>query len=344
MVAGISGGIDSAVTACLLKEIGCDITGIHIQIDKINKDTTAKLQRIEDLTGINISIVDASERFQKTVINYFRDELLAGRSPSPCAFCNPSFKWKILQEKMFENHADGIASGHYIQKVQNNGKWYLKKGIDEKKDQSYFLWGLDQDIIKKLITPLGIREKKQTRYLAKHFGLDFLIDTNESTGLCFSNGLGYQDLIDKYIPEAKEIGSGPIKDNTGKTIGSHKGYIYYTIGQKKELNLNQKDNLCVTEIITPENTLIVSNPEALWKKSFTIEQTHFIDWEHISQSNKLQVKVRGFGWNPEGYAQIIPLPNNQYRIDLENPAWAPALGQPAVFYSNNLLVGGGIIQ
>ncbi len=344
VVAGISGGIDSAVTASLLKEEGYDVSGIHILVGDLDNAIAERLQKIEQHLNIPIQIIDACGRFQNSVINYFRREHLAGRSPSPCAICNPTFKWEILKENMLKTGADRIASGHYIQKEQIDGHWYLKKGEDQKKDQSYFLWGLDQEIIGKLIAPLGNNEKQTTRKLAKQHGLEFLLDTKESTGLCFSQGLAYKELIGKHIPEAKNIGQGPVKDDSGKIIGSHKGYIYYTIGQKKGLNLNTKGNFCVTGIFAKENTLVVSTPENLWKRSFEFDHHMFVNTKKILNNKKLQVKIRGFGWNPEGYAQIFQQSNDTYKVELENPAWAPAPGQPAVFYDNELLLGGGLIK
>jgi len=343
IIVGISGGVDSAVTALLLKENGYNITGIHLNINGHTDPGIASIEKIRKILGINIIDLDVSKRFQNTVIQHFREEHLKGRSPSPCTVCNPGFKWQILIEHANLNGIKNVASGHYIQKVKRNGKWWLTKSVDSKKDQSYFLWGLRQEQIDRLCTPLGIKTKDEIKKIARNNHLDFLIKKKESTGLCFANGLTYVELLEKHIPEIKEITPGYVVDSGDNIIGRHRGYIYYTVGQKRGLSLYEDKGFCVTGINVGENKITAGSPRDLWKKVFYIHKCNFVDEGFAIKSSGLSVKIRGFGWNPKGTCEIQKESQGIYKVSLENPAWAPAPGQPAVFYKDDLIVGGGII-
>lgn len=340
---GISGGIDSAVTAAIFKELGFDVTGMHIHLSERSTESTDKLNKLSEVLAIDIIESNLQEKFKNTVIKYFRSEHLKGHSPSPCAICNPAFKWKELIAMANKIGIEKVGTGHYIQKTQKDGLWWIEKGTDELKDQSYFLWGLGQDMLERIITPLGKITKKQTRELAEKHKLGFLQAQKESTGLCFAGKLSYHELLNKHIPELKNIGPGKIIDTQGKIIGTHKGFAYYTIGQKKGLELNATDSLCVIEIDAKNNQLVVGNPMHLWKKSFKVRDFKFHSFDKALDAKQLEVKIRGFGWNPKGYASISRLNRDELLVELENPAWAVAPGQPAVFYENGLLLGGGIV-
>lgn len=344
VIVGISGGIDSATTALLLKQKGYRVIGVYIQTTSINQDFVNRIHKIESVLKIPIRIIDAEEEFNRNIIQYFRVEHLKGRSPSPCAICNPLFKWKILNEIAEDNNAKFIASGHYVQKEYKNGLWWLKKGKDKKKDQSYFLWGLNQKILNKIITPLGSQNKEQTKKLAAQSGLEFLLNIKESSGLCFSNGYAYTELIKRYIPESKTIGSGIIEDIVGNPVGKHKGYIFYTIGQKKDLELEITGNYCVSAIDSKRNVIVVDKPQNLWHNVFSVSDCFFVNKESVLSEKNITVKIRGFGWNPEGNVQLADEKNGAFKVKLNSPAWAPAPGQPAVFYIDDRIAGGGIIQ
>lgn len=344
ILVGISGGIDSAVTAALFKEEGYEVIGVHLKLDSEQKDETEILSKIAHQLSIECHVLDVKDDFKDKVIGYFRIEHLSGNSPSPCAMCNPDFKWKHLIDFAEKHNIEHIASGHYIQKIYKDGKWWLKKGLDPKKDQSYFLWGLEQHALAKISTPLGEKTKEQTKNLAGKYELDFLQQKKESTGLCFSGGLSYPELIKKHIPETEQISTGDILNSSGEIIGKHKGFIYYTIGQKRDLDLYSPDGLCVTGIDAKKNILIAGKPTDLWKTNFSINNYRFVDLQAALECDKLEVKVRGFGWNPDGYGKIELVDKNSIEVQLESPAWAPAPGQPAVFYHNDILLGGGFIS
>jgi tRNA-specific 2-thiouridylase len=343
VIIGISGGIDSAVTAANLKAEGFEVIGIHLAISPINSQLKQKLASISKIIGIPIEILEVTDRFKTSVIDYFRSELLAGRSPSPCAYCNPTFKWKILLEMANNYNADYAASGHYVNKINQNGFCYIQQGIDASKDQSYYMWKLNQEYLNRMLFPLGGQTKLQTRETAKQLNLDFLVNQKESTGLCFSEGLSYPELIKKLVPEAESMPPGEIVDKSGNAIGNHNGYIYYTIGQKRDLHFFAPSDNCVIEIKSDKNQLVAGSPKELWKNEFLISKQNFIEPSRILNNKKLSVKIRGFGWNPDGYSKIEQLTDDLFRVTLDKPAWAPAPGQPAVFYENNILLGGAFI-
>ncbi len=346
VLVGISGGIDSAVTALQLNQEGYEVLGIHL---KMVDEPTELQQRIDQIAGvlqIEILSFDSRDAFKNTVIEAFRREHLAGYTPSPCATCNPYLKWQQLRNTAQQHGIDHIATGHYIQSVQKDGVWYLKKGNDPLKDQSYFLWGLDQEILQRIITPLGILTKQQVKEIAQSSGLRFLTTQKESTGLCFAQDLGYSELIKKYIPEAIDIPKGPVVNLEGSRIGEHEGYIYYTIGQKKNITwLNNVDkDLCIIKILPETNTLLAGLPEILWTKNFQVGDCRISNEKFLLESKEIEVKVRGYGLNPDGFARIEKTGHCHYSVSLEKAAWAMAPGQPVVFYHNRLLLGGGICQ
>jgi tRNA-uridine 2-sulfurtransferase len=345
IIVGISGGIDSAVTAYTLKKEGYEVIGAHLQISDELHIPQGQLNRISEALSIPIHIIDGRKPFKETVIEAFRNDHLAGRTPSPCATCNPTLKWKLLFDKARQENADYIASGHYIQKEFKDGIWYLKKAVDLLKDQSYYLWGLDQEKLNGIITPLGKTNKQEVKTIASEIGLEFLINKKESSGLCFAQGLTYTELLKKYIPETAKIESGDVFSKSGELIGKHQGYIYYTIGQKRNIDYFDEQYLgnCVSSIDAQRNTLTIDSEESLWCKEFVIDKCFFTNEKRVLESNKLEVKVRGIGRNPVGFAKVAKLNNTNYQVVLENPAWAMAPGQPVVFYENDYLLGGGLM-
>jgi len=343
VLVALSGGIDSSVAAFLLRKEGYKVVGIHFIFFPEETDQQNTLNTISDSLDIPVIRYDARELFSHEVIDYFIRYHLSGLTPGPCSYCNPNVKYRLLLQMANKYKIPNIATGHYIRLKKKRGKIRIYKGINPEKDQSYYLWGLNHHILDKLIAPLGTYDKKRVIETAATCGLDFLAQKKESSGLCFAKGKAFEKVLKEYIPDLeKKINSGDIINKEGEKIGRHKGYIYYTIGQKRGLEMDVEDNLCVVKIDAKKNTLIVDNWESLFSREFSIADTHFINHADLKNAEGTQVKIRGFGLNPPGNCHL-DFSNKYTRVYLDEPAWALAPGQPAVFYSDDLLLGGGII-
>lgn len=353
VVLGMSGGTDSSVTAMLLQQKGYEVIGVSLWFwnsPKENSNTSALPDFIVDARnlaaklGIEHHVIDARNKFKDVVIGQFLQEYLNGRTPSPCIHCNPNLKWRLLLDKADQLGANYIATGHYIQIVEEEGTFYIHKGDDPAKDQSYFLWNLSQEILSRTLTPLGAYTKTEVREMATNFGYKKVATKKESMGICFLDGMDYRDFLKKEIADVDEkIGQGKIVDTEGKELGWHEGYPYYTIGQKRGLELKEKTGLMVSRIDAENNTLILEKREQLNRTEFTISHYYLNNKEDINLLNITTV-VRGLGLNPDGFSKLTILNESRLSVKLENPAWAIAPGQPVAFYIGNKLIGGGFAE
>lgn len=342
VVIGLSGGVDSSVAALLLKERGFDVYGLHFSF--MDEKYSDNLDQLSDQLKIPISIVDISGDFQ-VVKDHFVNEYLKGRTPSPCTFCNRIIKWKKLIDFADNHNIEFIASGHYIRKVEKDGFWYFKRGIDSVKDQSYFLWELNSNTIKRIVNPLGDYTKEEVRQIASKYGFKKLSKQKESMGVCFLQNMDYRTFIQKNYPEAiSNIKPGKVKNMDGEVIGSHQGYIYYTIGQKRGMNLNSKDAAYVIDINAEKNELIVAPKEHLNRNNISLSNVQLINAEELKVQDNIVINVRGYGLNPEEPAVVKKIDSNSMELQLKQPAWAIAPGQPVVFYNKEVLIGGGIAE
>ncbi len=342
VLVALSGGVDSAIAAQMLIEQGYEVFGVHFQFT--DEDITY-LKEISDILGIAVIKYDARDLFRKEVIAYFTQFHLAGKTPSPCTYCNPHVKWKLLLSIADQKKLKYIATGHYINLEYEEGLFRIYKGSDTKKDQSYYLWDLNQKALSRTLSPMGQQLKTSIKEQAAKSGLLALAKKRESAGLCFSKNGSCVDMLQSYLPYLKKkIKRGIIINRNGQEIGYHDGYMYYTVGQKKGLALETEEKLCVARIDAKNNILEVDTWQNLYKKEFSVTNYRFADISELYNLVSIQVKIRGFGLNPEGSCRISKEnESNTLRIHLENPAWAPAPGQPAVFYSGDKLLGGGII-
>lgn len=353
VILGMSGGTDSSVTAMMLQDQGYEVIGVSLWFYTNNHsydendnypDFILDAQKLAHKLGLEHHVIDARKEFRDIIIQFFLDEYLAGRTPSPCIQCNPNLKWKLLLEKADELNCDHIATGHYITIEDENGLFYINKGNDSAKDQSYFLWNLQQDILSRTLTPLGKYTKPEVREIAKSYGFEEVAKKKESMGVCFMDRKDYRDFLQEMIPDLNEkIGKGKAVDVNGKELGTHDGYPYYTVGQKRGIELEEKTGLMVSRIDAKNNTLILEKKADLNKLQLRISGYYFHNIEDIKQNNITTV-VRGLGLNPDGYSQITILNENELLVDLENPAWAMAPGQPVAFYIGNKLIGGGFAE
>ncbi len=353
VVLGMSGGTDSSVTAMLLQKKGYEVIGVSLWFwNSPNEDCDDKelpyfivdAQILAQKLGIEHHVIDARDEFKDVVIGQFLQEYLKGRTPSPCIHCNPNLKWRLLLDKADQLGAQYIATGHYIQILEEKDVFYVHKGLDPVKDQSYFLWNLNQEILSRTLTPLGAFTKTEVREMATDFGYIKVATKKESMGICFLDGLDYRDFLKKEILDVDEkIGKGKITDVEGKELGWHEGYPYYTIGQKRGLELKEKTGLMVSRIDARTNTLILETREQLNKTQFYVSD-YYLNNESDIHETQITTVVRGLGLNPDGFSRLTLLDDNQLHIELEHPAWAIAPGQPVAFYIGNKLIGGGFAE
>ncbi len=342
---GMSGGIDSSVAAYLLKEKGYDVEGLSLILweptRKTDFKTCCSLRAVEEASktaqhiGIPHSRIDAHDNFIEKVIEPFINSYTEGLTPNPCILCNRYIKFPILMREAEKRGAEYIATGHYA-RVEPE-KSLLKKGIDPKKDQSYVLYILGQEELKKLILPLGQCRKDEVRMLAKRLNIP-AAKRAESQEICFIEDRNYFKFIEKLSPLAGK--PGPIVDMNGKAIGTHKGIHMYTIGQRKGMGIAYREPLYVVKIDGLRNTVYVGNKEAAKRKEFFVEDTNWI-LPPSSRTFKAAVRVRSM---MKDESATLSLLEGGVNVLYDNPQWAPAPGQSAVFYNEDTVIGGGIIK
>ena len=328
VVLGFSGGIDSCASAKWLMDQGFRVVALTIDTMHDAQMVASAKCKAEQL-GIEWHVVDKSERFRCKIIDYFISSYRRGHTPAPCTRCNPMIKWHTLLEFATQHNIDHIATGHYFNIEQHNGHYYVAKGADPAKDQSYYLWGLDDATLSRAITPMGNAIKSEIKA--------HVLDKSESMGICFLCGKHYTDFLQS---EGVELLSGEIVDTEGKVVGEHNGIARYTIGQKRGAGI--PEGMRVVDIDSEANRLIVGKNELLYKKYLYISDCNIVDEQELLTAKDITIKIRGIGRNPE-LPVSIARHENGFKIECNDPAWAPAKGQPLVLYRNNLVIGGGIV-
>ena len=342
----MSGGVDSSVAAVLLKDQGYEIIGVTMRHFNNAKYGFAKDEGIElaisdagkvcEKLGIPHYVIDVSEDFEKIVVNDFISEYERGKPPNPCALCNPTIKWGIFLKKVLELGADKIATGHYVKVVLENEQYNIYRAADEVRDQSYMLWRLNQRQLSQTIFPIADFSKTAIRKIARKFSLP-VHDKNDSQEVCFIKGK-YEDFLKEKI----SVKSGEIILNSGKIIGRHKGLPFYTVGQRKGLNTPWHSPLYVQKLDVKNNRLIVTdNPDDLLEKRFTIKEANWI-CGNVPQMTNISVQIR-YNSKSVPVKKIMTI-SNGFEVVLEKSVRAITPGQSAVFYENNRLLGGGIID
>lgn len=343
VLVGLSGGVDSFVTAWLLRQQGYEVTGAHLLLQ--GEETGHSAEKVEALCreiAVPLHFIDGRRHFEQLVVAPFTEGYRNGATPSPCAVCNSFVKWHLLQEAADRLGIEYIATGHYIRLGVERGHHYFFKGVDARKDQSYFLWGVPEKIIRRALTPLGGLTKEQVKKIAAENGYEHLARQSESMGVCFLRGKDYRDFIRKREPSALSEQAGEIVTTTGEVIGNHPGVSCFTIGQKRDIPSWRGEPMYVREIRPRERLLVVAPKTGLHSRQLHVSQLHLIDPDEITAPD-ISVKIRGIGLNPEGYAQCKRVNTSEATILLSAPAWAPAPGQPVVFYRGERLIGGGIL-
>ena len=331
IVLGFSGGMDSITAATKLKNQGWRVVALTLDMTGDELMLT-KARSAADEIGVEHHVVDVREAFKEYIIDYFINSYSLGYTPAPCTVCNAMVKWHFLKQKADELGIEHIATGHYF-KVERSGKrYYVARACDPKKDQSYYLWGLTQDVLRRVITPMGDVRKSDIR--------ENFADKRESMGLCFLQGMAYRDFLQAHCPQTAR--KGDVVDIEGNLVGQHDGVAFYTIGQKRGFEC-WKPGVAVVGIDAENNRLIVGEDAFLYKSTLEITRCNIVDIEEFLCSEDITVIVRGIGRNPQGYMLAAEPVEGGFSIALENPAWAPAVGQPVVFYRQNRVIGGGFV-
>ena len=341
MLLGMSGGIDSSVAAMLLQEKGYEVIGItFVFSNDVNGLQKSQLEskKLAKRLAIKHIIADVRKEFEQIVEDYFISEYSMGNTPFPCAVCNPKIKFKYLKYYALENNCDYISTGHYAQIKTFNNRKYICKGVDPEKDQSFFLWGLNSEIVSKLIFPLGSYTKIAIRDYARHNGFVTLSKKKDSLGVCFIEEKDYRNYLKKKGLNEEE---GNFVNTRGKAIGRHKGIFHYTVGQRKGLGIQSNKPLFVTELCSTNNEVIVGDFRDLYKKIIYINNYYFIDKQEVKRERTYIVKVR---YRLQNTPCTITLKNNNIvKIKLLEPLAMVAKGQTAVIYDNDRVIGGGFI-
>ena len=332
VILGFSGGIDSVTAAHSLREEGYQV--IALTLDTMGDELMlARARESAQKIGVKHIVLDVRESFRERIIEYFIQSYSLGRTPAPCTMCNPLVKWHYLEQYADWVGAEKIATGHYFNIEQIEDKFYVSKADDLSKDQSYYLWGLSQGILSRAITPMGHRFKEEVKR-------DFS-NKKESMGVCFLAGESYRDYLMRHSPQV--VKAGEIVTKTGEIVGRHDGVAFYTIGQKRGLDTTLH-NVAIIDIDATNNRLIIGNNEDLYHSILEVKACNIVNPQEFLSSADIHVVVRGIGRNPEGYISRVEEIDGGYRIHLENPAWAPAIGQPVVFYRDKRVIGGGVLE
>ncbi len=354
VVVAMSGGVDSSVAAALLKKEGYNLIGITMKTwgyDSIPEkdsgccslETIYSARNVAESLGFHHYTLDFTEKFNEVVINNFISEYLKGNTPNPCVLCNKSIKWGALLEKAESIGADYLATGHYAKLYYNpnTNRYVVSKAADKTKDQSYALWRVSQYALGKTIFPLGGYSKPEIRKIAKAMGLKSA-DTPDSQEICFVPNNNYRELIEIRMPGTNESLSGGDIIFKDKKIGSHKGYPYYTIGQRRGLNISTGKRLYVSEIDSEHNIVKVDEEKNLYDAGFVAKEINLIAVDNIKTPIDAIVKIR---YNDSGNDAVIePFEDGRLLVKFKKPQKAITPGQSAVFYSGDDVLGGGIIE
>ncbi len=324
-----SGGIDSCAAVGILQNMNYEVEALTI--DMMGDETMIQnARKSAERLSIKLHIIDGREMFNREIIDNFTSEYMAGRTPAPCTRCNTMIKWELVAQKADELGIYHIATGHYFRLEEDHGKYYITRAIDKIKDQSYYLWGVKQEILSRVVTPMGEQIKEEVKR-------DSAIK-KESMGICFLRGRHYTEYLCQQNGEMRE---GDIIDASSKVVGRHNGIARYTIGQKRGEGI--PSGLRVTEIIAKENQIRVDLNEKLFTKKLYIDNYHFVDSDLLSKYDDLTVMIRGLGINPKGRAKVTINKDIATIELLDDSAWAAAPGQPIVLYSKDRVIGGGYL-
>ena len=335
----MSGGIDSSVTAALLKQEGHDVSGITMRLPHGDAAITAAVRSAGEI-GIPHEVIDVRQAFTQNIIQPFCREYQAGRTPNPCTYCNARIKFGIMLDYVLQTGAERLATGHYarLEPALANGSIILKKGRDLRKDQSYFLCLLTTAQLRRVMFPLGDITKQQVHEMASRLGLTS-VEREESQEICFIPGGNAAAFVADFTGETAL--PGPILNTAGKAVGEHHGITAYTVGQRHGLGIASPRPLYVTAIDAARNAVIVGEKESTYGTSLIAGNLNWLTAEPPARPFPASVKIRYRA--PDAKATVTPREDNRAYVEFEQPQFAITPGQTVAFYEGDIVLGGGII-
>ena len=347
---GMSGGIDSTAACLMLQEQGYEVVGVTMRVFDLASQMgpegeprfIAEAREVADRLGIEHHVADEREGFAQQIVRYFVDEYMRGRTPNPCVMCNPLFKFRVLTEWADRLGCDYIATGHYVQTVNEDNHYYIVTGDDPQKDQSYFLWNLNQEVLARCVVPLGGWKKADVRQYLMDKGFALKAKAGESMEVCFIEG-DYRDFLREHCPEIDaQVGQGKFVDCAGRTLGFHQGYPYYTIGQRKGLGIALGKPAYVLKLNPEKNTVMLGDAEQLMTRYMLVETPRLVCEEQFYAEKELTVRIR-YRSRSVPCEVVREVDGGMLLIRFAEAVSAVTPGQSAVFYVGNRLVGGAFI-
>lgn len=344
----MSGGLDSSVAAALLKRAGFSLIGIYMKLwsfpESIDNNLAAELRakKVAKLLNIPFYSLDLKKEFKERVVDYFLNEYKKGFTPNPCVVCNKKIKFGLLREKSLKLGAEYIATGHYA-RLSKNISYSLISARDKNKDQSYFLWMLNQKQLRRVLFPIGHYTRQEIKKMAKELKLDFLLNVPKSMEICFFSR-NINDFLKHFLSE----NPGKIVDKTGKVLGEHRGLWFYTIGQRKGIGFSGGPYYVLDKDFRNNLLIITKNKKDLKKKEIIFKDANWISGKEPILPIKVKAKIR-YQTNFAGAQVRKKLKNKTYLLTFDKPQWAVTPGQSVVFYSPKTcrncrqVLGGGII-
>ncbi|MBQ8474429.1 MAG: tRNA 2-thiouridine(34) synthase MnmA [Clostridia bacterium] len=340
VLVAMSGGVDSSAAAVRLMDMGYSCSGAIMKLycgEDSTADAVEDARGVAEKLGMDFSAIDAQAQFKEAVMDEFVASYLRGETPNPCIVCNKKLKFGLFADYALEMGMDYIATGHYARVGKCGDRYVIKKGVDERKDQSYVLYNLSQQVLSRLLLPLGELSKAEVRALAAEAGLA-VADKKESQDICFVPDGDYAGFIEKNTDEIPE---GDFVLSDGKIMGRHKGIVRYTIGQHKKLGLGIHTPLYVLEKNAAENKIILGSNEDLFKTTVYARDVNWMACEAPAEPLKIKAKIRYK--HTEQPATVYVTGEGVVRVEFDEPQRAVTPGQSVVFYDGDVLVGGGVI-